>query len=285
MIDFTPNELGKRIQELRKVANLTQEELADKVDVSYSSIAKLEQGKIDNPSFFTILNLSELLNSSLDQVVGLSSKSPSGASSEPTATIKTVVFDINGVLVTNFSHIFVKIAELTGADPHQVEECFWRYDGLVVDGTMSINDFERALAADLQTDPNDLNYSDILLSCVESFEPAHQLLVKLSARYQVALMSNIFPSFPERFFEAELLPKTREYYAACLMSSELKAAKPFDKIYEVAEHRLGDPSSLLFIDDTPANIETALRRGWQGVVYDQDDWQNCHQQIESILSQ
>ena len=51
--------LGKRIKELRKQQNLTQEQLAEKMDIDQRNLSKIECGN----NFITAETLSRLLNS------------------------------------------------------------------------------------------------------------------------------------------------------------------------------------------------------------------------------
>ena len=44
--------LGRRLQEARKKANFTQQELCQKAGLSYSTLAKIERGAIKSPSIF-----------------------------------------------------------------------------------------------------------------------------------------------------------------------------------------------------------------------------------------
>ena len=66
MVDLV--EIGKRIQGRRKQMGLTQEQLADKMDVSIQMVSNLERGnksiRIEN-----LINLSEILNISTDYIL------------------------------------------------------------------------------------------------------------------------------------------------------------------------------------------------------------------------
>jgi XRE family transcriptional regulator, regulator of sulfur utilization len=60
--------LGEAIQELRIEAQLTHEELADRLDMSFQRISELERG-IANPTYATLLRLTQGLNVDLDELV------------------------------------------------------------------------------------------------------------------------------------------------------------------------------------------------------------------------
>jgi transcriptional regulator with XRE-family HTH domain len=60
--------LGEAIQELRTEAQLTHEELADRLSMSFQRISELERG-IANPTFETLLRLAQGLGIELDELV------------------------------------------------------------------------------------------------------------------------------------------------------------------------------------------------------------------------
>ena len=68
---MTPNPkkaLSLKIQALRKTNGLTQEELAEKCNVSWRTISNLERGAVI-PSLDLVCNLSRHLNISLDELL------------------------------------------------------------------------------------------------------------------------------------------------------------------------------------------------------------------------
>lgn len=60
--------LGKKIKELRKEKGLTQEELAIKSSVAYTTLTKVENDVIKNPSFETVAAIAKGLEVTLDQL-------------------------------------------------------------------------------------------------------------------------------------------------------------------------------------------------------------------------
>ena len=61
-------ECGKRIQQLRKERELTQEQLAEKLNVSQNTIAKIESG-LRRPSIDFLIEISEFFNVSTNYLV------------------------------------------------------------------------------------------------------------------------------------------------------------------------------------------------------------------------
>lgn len=65
---MNPKEIGKRIQLLRKQRGLSQEELADKLNVSSNTVAKIECG-LRRPSVDFIVDLVNFFDTTVDYIV------------------------------------------------------------------------------------------------------------------------------------------------------------------------------------------------------------------------
>jgi putative transcriptional regulator len=61
--------LKERLRELRKAADLTQQDLAVKSGLTLSAVVQLESGKIKDPRMTTLLALARALNVTLDELV------------------------------------------------------------------------------------------------------------------------------------------------------------------------------------------------------------------------
>lgn len=61
--------IGNVIHKLRKDANLTQEELALKSDIPYTTLIKIEGSQVQNPKIKTIKKIADALEVSLDNLV------------------------------------------------------------------------------------------------------------------------------------------------------------------------------------------------------------------------
>lgn len=58
---YTKELIGKRIQELRKVHRLSQEQVAEKADISPNYLSRIECGK-ENPTLDMLMKLANALN-------------------------------------------------------------------------------------------------------------------------------------------------------------------------------------------------------------------------------
>jgi transcriptional regulator with XRE-family HTH domain len=64
--------LAKTIKDLRKKHKISQEELAKKAGITYSTLIKIESGVNDNPTIKTIRKIADALDVSMDELVGRS---------------------------------------------------------------------------------------------------------------------------------------------------------------------------------------------------------------------
>lgn len=63
------NRLGKKIKILRNKLKLSQDELARKADVPYTTLTKIEIGVIKKPSVFVVAKIAKVLNITLDNLI------------------------------------------------------------------------------------------------------------------------------------------------------------------------------------------------------------------------
>ena len=62
--------LGKRIKELRKRFEITQDKLSKKADIPYSTLAKIESGYTPNPSMETLVKIADAFGVGVDELLG-----------------------------------------------------------------------------------------------------------------------------------------------------------------------------------------------------------------------
>ncbi len=63
------NKLGKKIKKLRTGLGLSQDELARKADVPYTTLTKIETGVIKKPSVYVVAKIAKALNTTLDDLI------------------------------------------------------------------------------------------------------------------------------------------------------------------------------------------------------------------------
>jgi len=63
------NKLGKKIKKLRTGFGLSQDELARKADVPYTTLTKIETGVIKKPSVYVVAKIAKALNTTLDDLI------------------------------------------------------------------------------------------------------------------------------------------------------------------------------------------------------------------------
>ncbi len=277
--------LGKSIQSARKQAGLTQQELCERIDVSYSTLAKIERGAIASPSIFTVHAISEATNTTIDALLrgaGVDSNFDSSNISKKTSKtgIKFIYFDVNGVLVRFYHAAFSALSEASGLAIDSVESTFWHYNDAVCRGDMSIHDFNEALATRL--DLPALDWRDYYDEAVEALPQMKELLIWASKHYKVGLLTNIMPGQLDRMIKSGVLPDLK--YDAIIDSSTVGSIKPEQGIYESAQIASNvKPSEILFIDDSRANLMAAEHFGWRVTWFDDYRAETSAQRIKDSL--
>lgn len=258
--------LGKRIQAARRLGGLTQQELCQKANLSYSTLTKIERGAIKSPSIFTVQAITAALGMGLDELFG----DPSPALARRTLSktksgVSFVYFDVNGCLVRYYERAFSRIAQDYGIAADIVETAFWHYNDAICRGTMSTNDFNRALAERLGVTA--IDWQQYYLSTAEPVSEMHELAGWAIQHYKVGLLTNIMPGLVSAMRTSSQLPNIP--YDAIVDSSEVGFTKPDARIYEIATERSGaSASEILLVDDTRSNLSAAEKLGWHVMLFD-----------------
>jgi FMN phosphatase YigB (HAD superfamily)/DNA-binding XRE family transcriptional regulator len=261
--------LGRRLQEARQAYGLTQQQLCQKANLSYSTLAKIERGAIKAPSIFTIQQIASALNMTLDHLVGIpTSDHPAHKINGKTISktgISFVYFDVNGCLVQFFHRAFSALAQKTGASADLIETTFWHFNDAVCNGKMSLDDFNAVLSSKLGIE--NINWRDYYLDAIDPIPEMHELVKWAAEQYHVGLLTNIMPGFIEIMKQRQLIPDIE--YAAIIDSSEVGHIKPNKRIYEIAQEKAAcPPTQILFVDDSRTNIMAAERLGWHVLWFD-----------------
>ena len=69
--------LSKRLRGLRKKHNWTQQKLAEKANLSFNAVTKIEQGAAEHPTLKTLLKLANAFGIGLDELVGIKNRATS----------------------------------------------------------------------------------------------------------------------------------------------------------------------------------------------------------------
>jgi len=274
--------LGKRLQEARQHAGLTQQQLCASAGLSYSTLAKIERGAIKSPSIFTIQSIADTLGLSLDELLGheTASSEKRVLKTQSHSGIRFVYFDINGCLVRFFHHAFTKLANDTGASSDAVESTFWHYNDAVCRGEMTMPEFNTALASALGV--KSVDWTSYYLEAVQPILDMQDVIKNVSARYDVGLLSNIMPGQIDAMLQNGILPTLD--YKVIVDSSEVAAIKPERKIYELAAGLAGVPQhEILLIDDSRPNLMAAEKMGWKVLWFDDYRIEDSIDRISSAL--
>jgi len=66
---MSSNKIGRNIKELRSRLNLTQDDLAKKADIKYTTLTKIESGVIKKPSVQMMAKITKTLNVAIKKLL------------------------------------------------------------------------------------------------------------------------------------------------------------------------------------------------------------------------
>jgi HAD superfamily hydrolase (TIGR01509 family) len=255
--------LGKQLQAARQAGGLTQQQLCQQANLSFSTLTKIERGAIKAPSIFTVQAIAGALGVGLDELLGNPASVKNYKKTKSGVTF--VFFDVNGCLVHFYQRAFADLARDTGTSADVVETVFWQYNDDACRGAISLEDFNAKLAEKLNVDSVD--WQKYYLEAIEPLEEMQELLIWAADHYKVGLMTNIMPGLLNALRQSGKLPNIR--YDAIVDSSEVGTIKPEGKMYEMAQAQAGVPTEeILLIDDARSNLMAAAELGWHVLGFD-----------------
>lgn len=256
--------LGRRLQDVRRQAGFTQQELCQKADLSYSTLAKIERGAIKAPSIFTIKSLAEVMQVSLDELMGLSITTTSNKKKISNRGVRFVYFDVNGCLVQFTHRAFKRLSEESNVPVDIIEAIFWEYDDPINRGEKTVEELNNALSMRLNME---VDWMEYYLDTVQPIEGMAELLTWVHEHYQIGLLTNTMPGFVEALQARGKIPPIA--FDVIIDSSVVGSMKPEPAIYEIAEQKTGLPGAeILFVDDLRQNLIAAKKYEWHTIWFD-----------------
>ena len=272
--------LGKRLQEVRRAAGLTQQQLCQIANLSFSTLTKIERGAIKAPSIFTVSSIAQAVGMGLDELLGTNKASLSSKNSETRSGVRFVFFDVNGCLLRFYHRAFAQIAKDYAVSPDLVEMAFWHYNADVCRGSISISDFNRIISKRLGI-PS-LDWQKYYLSAVEPMPGMAEVVTWASKHYGVGLLTNIMPGLLKELLKAKIIPNLP--YEVIVDSSEHGMIKPEAEIFNLAQAKTGlTPDKLLLVDDTKENVMQAESMGWHVLWFDYAQPDESVEQVKMVL--
>lgn len=200
--------------------------------------------------------------------------------------VKAVIFDMGGVLIDlHFKQSRERFLKDLGytrineeLDPCHQKGLFMQLEG----GTISEEEFKKAVLSHSKEGCTGEDVEKCFHAMLGGIaEDKVKLLKELSDSHEIYMLSNNNPIAWKRcheiFLEHGIVPE--ETFDKLFLSYKMKLLKPGLEIYrraleetiaDYAERRKGetlDPSEVLFVDDSQANVDAAKAAGMQAVHY------------------
>lgn len=191
------------------------------------------------------------------------------------ASADGVVFDFGGVISVSPMEGWelYPFCAARGVDRTTVEAGWKRYRHLWDGGFISFDEMYRRIFADAGVEISGADLEELweidAVGWIRNLRPETLDLMRMlkAQGKKLGILSNMSPDFHDRLF----VPRAADYRALAdveVISGLEKLYKPERPIYDLTQRRMGlSPERLLFLDDTPVNVNAARSYGWQAEVY------------------
>ena len=190
-------------------------------------------------------------------------------------SIKTVIFDMGGVLVrTEDTAPRAALGLRFGKSYTELDKVFFGNKSSLraSRGEISARDHLQHVMRTLElpeTDETINNFVDEFFLGDKVDEEIVNYIRSLRPRYQTVLLSNAWDNLREIITTKW---KIADAFDEIFASAEMGLAKPDPKIYEMVIEKLGiAPEEIVFIDDFIENIESARKLGIHGIHFQEPD--------------
>lgn len=202
--------------------------------------------------------------------------------------IKFIYFDVGGVVILEFSKTnkwqeLTQVLGIKEPDRKRFDKIFNEFEPEICIGKKSLEEFIEVVNLEFGLSlPTDYSMLD---DFVDRFEPnpsLNPILNKLSKQYALGLLTNMYPNMLNKIKNRNILPTIK--WDVVIDSSVVGFRKPQDEIYKLAEDKSGfDADRILFIENSPINIDAAKKRGWQTLLYDPSDIFGSNKKLEKVF--
>ena len=191
------------------------------------------------------------------------------------ASADGVVFDFGGVISVSPMEGWelYPFCAARGVDRTTVAAGWKRYRHLWDGGFISFDEMYRRIFADAGGGISAADLEELweidAVGWIRNLRPETLDLMRMlkAQGKKLGILSNMSPDFHDRLF----VPRAADYRALAdveVISGLEKLYKPERPIYDLTQRRMGlSPERLLFLDDTPVNVNAARSYGWQAEVY------------------
>ena len=269
----TPTNLGQSIATARKVAGLTQQELCQKIDISYSTLTKIERGAIKAPNAYTLAKIANITQTTIESLLALEDGQnlpkpidyQSGATSN--FGVKFVFIHFNSLLVGSWQSIANQIAIDLNLNQKSADKFFYQSCSDLILGNNSLAEFNQAWQN--QFDLNKFDFIDYFSKQIKIHQDWSAILRWIYSYYPIGVVIN----GPEDLINCLLANcHLQTFQPQTIISSvNLKTSWPNQSFLREAQTKASParPDQILLIDDQPLAIGQAASFNWQCLLIDQ----------------
>jgi FMN phosphatase YigB (HAD superfamily) len=197
--------------------------------------------------------------------------------------VSFVYFDVGGVIVSDLSRtnkwtILKRGIGIKPEDDKKFDEFWSSHEDEVCTGK-NVEILIPLIAKKFHVDiPIDYSLLADFVNKLDRNESIWPVIYKIKQDCKVGLLTNIFPRMFSVMIEKEKIPSIS--WDMVIDSSIENCRKPSLDIFKIAERRINcKKENILFVDNTPENINVAKNFGWKTFLYDSTDWEKSSRKL------
>ena len=197
--------------------------------------------------------------------------------------ISYIYFDVGGVLL-DWSRVFEGAATKYNLDPEDIGKVFDQNHDDITKGVLSAKGFwDKCIQKYNLKNASDFDFLDSWVSDYSPIKEIHNLIKKITPKYKIGLLSNIYKNMLPFLLEKELIPNI--LYDQIIFSCDVGMMKPNPDIYELAQNKAGVSSNeILLVDDREDYLEGAKKLCWNTFLFDQKQRVSYVKKLEEYLN-
>lgn len=203
--------------------------------------------------------------------------------------ISFVYFDVGGVLINDFSDNdgWQQLRNELGVSAEQNAkfEAFWDTYSTELNTIRSVETLRPAIEHEFGVRlPAEYSLLDGFVKRFSANPLVWPIIETVRQRVPIGLLTNMYPNMLDAIWQRGILPDVQ--WATIMDSSVELLEKPNPELLIRAEKRAGaGHPTILFIDNSPVNIEAAATFGWQTFLYDSSNHQVSCKDLNNFLQQ
>ena len=278
--------IGQSIAKARKSAGFTQLDLCQKIDISYSTLTKLERGAIKSPSVFTLDQIAKATRTTIDGLLkGELKPAPATTlnwhnSATSKSGVRFVYFNLNGLMV-GYQNLLARLGQISDQDLATVNRFFYHHYSAVWTGQLTLVELEDIARDELKLPA--IDWLDLLTTELKLSRALKTTLKWIARHYLIGLIVGGPEQLVPRLQQAGKLPELD--FQTVINSDRINHQLFSEPFYQLAVNRVQPAlaNQILLVDSSLVNLFGANQAGWQGLLIGHHEPKVAAGHLRSVL--